>query len=133
MCYDHLAGRLGVALCDMLLRRGHVVLSDGGGEVTASGARFLTGLGVDLPEARRTKRHYCRGCIDWTERRHHLSGAVGAALAAAFLDRRWIARLPDSRVVTVTAHGKEKLAELRVADYAVAPAPPRLRVVAARP
>jgi len=132
MCYDHLAGRLGVALCDMLQRRGYVVLTDGGGEVTASGARFLAGLGVALPEARRTKRHYCRGCIDWTERRHHLSGAVGAALAAAFLDRGWIARVPDSRVLTVTARGKEKLAELRVANYAVAPAPPRLRVVAGR-
>ena len=52
MCYDHIAGRLGVALCDMLLRRRHVVLADGGGEVTPGGARFLTGLGVDLPKAR---------------------------------------------------------------------------------
>ncbi|HEU5188603.1 MAG TPA: winged helix-turn-helix domain-containing protein [Methylomirabilota bacterium] len=132
LCYDHLAGRLGVALCDMLQRRGHVVLMDEGGEVTPSGARFLTGLGVDLPGARRARRHYCRGCIDWTERRHHISGAVGAALAATFLERRWIVRVPDSRVLTVTARGREKLAELKVADYAGAPAPPRLRVVAGR-
>src|SRR5499427_2639192 len=88
MCYDHMAGRLGVFVCDMLLRRRHVVLVDGGGEVTPAGERFLEGFGVDLPKARGAKRHYCRGCIDWTERRHHISGAVGAALAQAFLARR---------------------------------------------
>ena len=132
MCYDHLAGRLGVALCDMLIRRNYIILSNGIGEVTPSGARLLAGLGVDLPEARRARRHYCRSCIDWTERRHHLSGAVGAALAAAFLERRWIARVPDSRALTVTGHGKEKLAELRVAEYAPPSFRPRLRVVAGR-
>jgi DNA-binding transcriptional ArsR family regulator len=132
MCYDHLAGRLGVALCDMLRRRGHIVLTDGAGEVTSSGARLLAGLGVDLPEARRAKRHYCRSCIDWTERRHHISGAVGAALAAAFLEQRWVARVPDSRALTVTARGKATLAELKVAGYALAPAPARLRAVAGR-
>jgi DNA-binding transcriptional ArsR family regulator len=132
MCYDHIAGRLGVALCDMLLRRRHVVLTDGGGEVTPSGARFLAGLGVDLPKARGARRHYCRGCIDWTERRHHVSGAVGAALADAFLERRWIARVPDSRALSVTAAGRKKLAELKVADYAVQPVPRPLQAVAGR-
>src|SRR5205814_1713075 len=94
MCYDHMAGRLGVAVCDVLLRRHHVVLVDGGGEVTPTGERFLAGLGVDLPKARGTQRHYCRGCIDWTERRHPLSGAVRAAPAEAFLARRLVTRLP---------------------------------------
>jgi hypothetical protein len=108
------------------------VLTDGGGEVTSSGARLLAGLGVDLPEARHAKRHYCRSCIDWTERRHHISGAVGAALAAAFLERRWVARVPDSRALTVTARGKDTLAELKVTDYSLAPTPARLRVVAGR-
>jgi DNA-binding transcriptional ArsR family regulator len=121
MCYDHMAGRLGVAVCDMLLRRHHVVLVDGGGEVTAIGERFLTGLGVDLPKARRAKRHYCRGCIDWTERRHHISGAVGAALAEAFLARRLIARIPDSRALSVTPLGRKTLAAMGVTDYRVAP------------
>ncbi len=102
MCYDHMAGRLGVAVCDMLLRRHHVVLVDGGGEVTPTGERFLAGLGVELPKARGAKRHYCRGCVDWTERRHHISGAVGAALAEAFLARRLVARIPDSRALSVT-------------------------------
>jgi DNA-binding transcriptional ArsR family regulator len=124
MCYDHLAGRLGVAVCDMLLRRHHVVLVDGGGEVTPSGERFLAGLGVDLPKARGAKRHYCRGCIDWTERRHHLSGAVGAALAAAFLARRLVARIPDGRALSVTPLGRKTLAAMGVAEYRAAASRP---------
>jgi DNA-binding transcriptional ArsR family regulator len=116
MCYDHLAGRLGVSLCDMLLRYDYVVLDDGGGEVTDAGARFLTGLGLDLEQARGAKRRYCRSCIDWTERRPHISGAVGAALAQVFLERRWVARIPDSRALMVTAGGRSKLGELGVAD-----------------
>jgi DNA-binding transcriptional ArsR family regulator len=120
MCYDHMAGRLGVAVCDMLLRRHHVVLVDGGGEVTPTGERFLAGLGVDLLKARGAKRHYCRGCIDWTERRHHISGAVGAALAEAFLARRLVARIPDSRALSVTPLGRKTLAAMGVAEYRAA-------------
>ena len=122
MCYDHMAGRLGVAVCDVLLRRSHVVLVDGGGEVTRSGQRFLAELGVDLPKARGGRRQYCRGCIDWTERRHHLSGAVGAALADAFLARRLIARVPDSRALSVTPIGREALGAMGVKEYRAAPA-----------
>jgi DNA-binding transcriptional ArsR family regulator len=131
LCYDHLAGRLGVSLCDLLLRRGFVVLDDGGGELTDAGARFLAGLGVDLERARGAKRRYCRACLDWTERRPHVSGAVGAGLAAAFLEQRWIARIPDSRALTVTAAGRKTLAELGVAGFAAAPAP--RAVATARP
>jgi DNA-binding transcriptional ArsR family regulator len=117
MCYDHMAGRLGVAVCDMLLRRHHVVLVDGGGEVTPTGERFLGELGVDLAKARGAKRHYCRACIDWTERRYHISGAVGAALAEAFLARRLVARVPDSRALSVTPLGRKALTAMGVAEY----------------
>jgi len=120
MCYDHMAGRLGVAVCDMLLRRQYVVLVDGGGEVTPDGERFLAGLGVDLVKARGAKRHYCRGCIDWTERRHHISGAVGAALAQAFLARRLVDRISDSRALSVTPLGRKTLAAMGVAGYRAA-------------
>ena len=101
----------------MLLRRRHVVLVDGGGEVTPTGERFLTGRGVDLPKARSGKRHYCRGCIDWTERRHHISGAVGAALAETFLARRLVERISDSRALAVTPLGRKTLAAMGVAEY----------------
>jgi DNA-binding transcriptional ArsR family regulator len=129
MCYDHMAGLLAVSLCDMMLRRGYVVLVDGGGELTDTGTRFLTGLGVDLEHARGVRRRYCRSCIDWTERRPHISGAVGAALADAFLEQKWIARIPDSRALTVTAGGRKKLTELGVTDSLAAS--PRRPVAAA--
>ena len=120
LCYDHLAGRLGVSLCDAMLRRDYLVLADGGGELTDAGTRFLTDLGVDLAQARGAKRRYCRTCLDWTERRPHISGAVGASLAEALLKREWIARIPDSRALTITARGRKKLAELGVADHLAA-------------
>jgi DNA-binding transcriptional ArsR family regulator len=132
MCYDHMAGRLGVSLCDMMLRRDYIVLVDDGGEVTDAGARFLTGLGVDLEQARGAKRRYCRSCIDWTERRPHISGAVGASLAEAFLERKWVSRIPDSRVLTVTVDGRKKLAALGVADRQDAPALRAVAVAGAR-
>ena len=116
LCYDHLAGRLGVSLCDLMQRSDYIGLADGGGELTGAGEGFLTGLGIDLGRARGAKRRYCRSCIDWTERRHHLSGAVGAALAQVFLERGWVARIPDSRALTVTAGGRKNLAELGLAD-----------------
>jgi DNA-binding transcriptional ArsR family regulator len=123
MCYDHMAGRLGVSLCDTMLRRDYIVLADSGGELTDSGARFLAGLGVDLEQARGAKRRYCRTCLDWTEHRPHIPGAVSAGLAEALLERQWIARIPDSRALTITAGGRDKLAELGVPDCLAAPAP----------
>src|SRR2546428_3789712 len=97
MCYDHMAGRLGVSLCDMMLRRDYVVLGDGGGELTDAGARFLTGLGVDLERALGAKRRYCPSCIDWTERRPHLPRALGPGPPQAFPRRSGVTPVPDSR------------------------------------
>jgi DNA-binding transcriptional ArsR family regulator len=111
-CYDHLAGRLGVALADALVTRGHVVLGDDGGEVTSAGFTFFGKLGIDLDQARRAKRRvFCRPCIDWTERRSHLAGTLGAALAQHCLTQRWLERKRDSRAVIVTPRGREALRE----------------------
>jgi DNA-binding transcriptional ArsR family regulator len=132
LCYDHLAGRLGVSLCDLMLGRAYVVLADGGGELTGAGEGFLTGLGIDLGQVRGAKRRYCRSCIDWTERRHHLSGAVGAALAQVFLERGWVARIQDSRALAVTAGGRKKLSGLGLEDRLAAPAPRPLNAAQGR-
>src|SRR5262245_30757911 len=75
-CYDHLAGQVGVAVTDALVAMGHIVLTDEGGEVTSSGGRFLAAFGVDLRP--RTRRIFCQPCLDWSERRYHLKGLVGA-------------------------------------------------------
>ena len=107
-CYDHLAGRLGVALADSLAGRGHVVLDDDGGEVTETGARFLDETWRSIsPAAAGRRRRFCRPCIDWSERRPHLGGAVGAALARRCFALGWIERVKDSRAVAITAPGRD--------------------------
>jgi DNA-binding transcriptional ArsR family regulator len=106
-CYDHLAGRLGVAVTSSLAERGHVLLDDDGGEVTEDGASFLTGLGLDLADAAGKRRRFCRPCLDWSERRPHLGGAVGAALAQRCFALGWIERIKDSRAVAITPQGRD--------------------------
>jgi DNA-binding transcriptional ArsR family regulator len=114
-CYDHLAGRLGVALADSMIERGRIVLSADGGALTEAGDAFLRGLGVQLDAAgggaRRGGRVFCRPCLDWSERRPHIAGAVGAALCRTCFARGWIRRIDGSRAVTVTQAGRSVLAE----------------------
>lgn len=111
-CYDHFAGKLGVALAERLSARNHILLSDDGGEVTDEGAGFLADFGIDLDAARRKKRIFCRPCVDWTERQLHIGGAVGAALAARCFELQWFARSRDSRALAVTEAGKRGLDEI---------------------
>ena len=106
-CYDHLAGQVGVAIADALVANGHVVLGEDGGEVTERGARFLTGFGADLRP--RGKRIFCRPCLDWSERRYHVAGLVGAEIWRRCLELRWLTRERDSRALRLTAAGKAGL------------------------
>ena len=110
-CYDHIAGVLGVALADHLTARDLVVLGAEAGEVTPAGLDFLAKLGVDLTAARAKRRVFCRPCLDWTERRPHIGGAVGAALAQRCLDLGWIARVRDHRALTITPAGRRGFQE----------------------
>lgn len=110
-CYDHLAGRLGVALADALTARGHIELGEDGGEVTAAGAEFLNAFGLDLAAAGGRRRAFCRPCLDWSERRPHLAGFVGAALASRCFELDWLRRLPDTRAVSFTLEGRRGFAE----------------------
>jgi DNA-binding transcriptional ArsR family regulator len=109
-CYDHLAGRLGVALADALVAQRCVVLGEDGGQVTTKGTRVLGGFGVDVASVERRRRAFCRPCLDWTERRPHLAGAVGAAIATRSFELGWIERLRDSRAVAITTAGREGFA-----------------------
>jgi DNA-binding transcriptional ArsR family regulator len=108
-CYDHLAGRLGVAIADALVAQGHVVLGEDGGEVTDLGRRFLTGFGASLEP--RSKRIFCRPCLDWSERRYHVAGLVGTAIWHRCLELRWLVRERDSRVLRLTVAGRAGLFE----------------------
>jgi DNA-binding transcriptional ArsR family regulator len=110
-CYDHFAGVLGVGIADAMIGRGYLVLDDEAGEVTPSGMDFLLQLGVDLAGAQAKRRMFCRPCLDWTERRSHIGGAVGAAFALRCFDLKWIERVGDTRAVKVTTLGRRGLME----------------------
>jgi DNA-binding transcriptional ArsR family regulator len=108
-CYDHLAGQLGVAIADALVARGHVVLGDDGGEVTEAGAAFLRAFGAVLTPQPASKRIFCRPCLDWSERRYHIAGHVGAEICRRCLELGWFARERDSRALRLTAAGAAAL------------------------
>jgi hypothetical protein len=108
-CYDHLAGRLGVALTQALLRGRFIRGTNGTFELTSKGRRAFTDLGIDLTELERSRRAFLRPCLDWSEQRPHLAGALGAALTDRMLGLRWIRRLPTSRAVRLTPTGDSEL------------------------
>src|SRR5512145_1915793 len=109
-CYDHLAGRVGVAVTDALVAMGHIVLTDQGGEVTSSGAHFLSTFGADLRQ--RTRRIFCQPCLDWSERRYHLKGLVGARILDRLLELGWLKCESGSRALRLTRSGKSGLSEV---------------------
>ncbi len=113
-CYDHIAGRLGVSIADALVKAGAVELDDDAGLVTERGIGFLRRAGIDVlgngePEAARSTRRLCRPCLDWSERRVHIAGKLGAAICRHALEQRWVVRLDDTRALEVTAAGRAAL------------------------
>jgi DNA-binding transcriptional ArsR family regulator len=124
LCYDHVAGVVGVGLLDQMLSTEWVTSSDGADfTVTDLGAESLAGIGVDVESCRSARRHFARSCLDWSERRPHLAGALGAGLAAALFDHEWLRKAGTGRGLTVTDSGARGLAEIlnvRVADLALA-------------
>jgi DNA-binding transcriptional ArsR family regulator len=115
-CYDHLAGQLGVALADALVGQGHAELTGDAGIFTETGVVFLARIGIDVEAmfALRVKgsgRVLCRPCLDWSERRPHLAGAVGAAICAHSFEKGWIRRIDGTRAVTITPTGQRVFRE----------------------
>ncbi len=110
-CYDHLAGELGVQLHDRLVALGWLTADARRDEyaVTAKGAVSLDALGIDVGELRGRRRRFAFACVDWSERRPHLGGALGASLLDVALKRRWLSRDRDSRALAVTAAGRRGL------------------------
>ncbi len=110
-CYDHLAGHLAVAIFDGLVADGRLGFDGDDVRLTDAGASFLGGIGVDVDSAVQAKRPTARHCIDWTERRPHLAGALGAGLLDAMRDNRWIASQSTPRSVRLTRSGRAALLE----------------------
>jgi len=115
-CYDHLAGRAGVELLDALLRKGFLNGTGTGPsaryEVTADGAEKLAAFGVDVARLRRSRRRFAGACLDWTQRRPHLNGALGAAVTARLMQLGWIERGSSKRAIRVTDSGQNGLAAM---------------------
>lgn len=109
MCYDHLAGAVGVAITEALLSRGLLESRANVYVLGTDGAAHFTEFGIDTPALTRSDRPLVRACMDWSEQRHHLAGSLGAALAGELVSRRWIADREASRVVSVTPAGQEGL------------------------
>ena len=109
ICYDHLAGRLSVELTDAFVARGYVVLDGDAAQITAAGTRFFTDFGIELPKGRSPRRHVSRLCLDWTERRPHIAGAVGAEMTRRYFDLGWMERMKRSHAVIVTPSGRRGL------------------------
>ncbi|MET8287554.1 ArsR/SmtB family transcription factor [Streptomyces sp. NPDC048448] len=108
-CYDHLAGRLGIALTDALTQRG-LLRQDTGFALTDAGLRWFDTAGITLD--RTGRRPLSRACLDWTERRPHLAGTAGAALCRHALDAHWCVRIGSERAVKVTPEGERAFTEL---------------------
>ncbi len=111
-CYDHLAGKLGVAIADAALAAGAVGSDFSLGSCPAS---WFNDVGVDVDSLRGGRRPLLRVCTDWTERREHLAGAIGAAVCASMLSMGWVVRRPSSRALRVTPVGEARLRGLGVA------------------
>jgi DNA-binding transcriptional ArsR family regulator len=110
-CYDHLAGWLGSSLTASMLARGHMHVRDKDFVLQADGERFLVALGVDVAAARARRRLFARCCLDWTENRPHLGGALGAAVAGRCFEKRWITQREGDRCVELTVTGRKIFAQ----------------------
>jgi DNA-binding transcriptional ArsR family regulator len=112
-CYDHMAGGLGVALHDRLMKLGWIAggakRNDTAYEVSAQGAKALAAVGIDVEATRTLRRRFACACLDWSERRPHVGGALGAALLSVALKRRWVVQDVDGRALEVTGAGRREL------------------------
>ncbi len=117
-CYDHLAGRLGVALTNALRERRYIIdAPEQRFAVTAAGTTWFAGIGLDVPAIKATRRGLARPCLDWTERSHHLAGPLGVRLLCTMCGHGWLRRVPGSRAVQATPKGQAALkSQLGITD-----------------
>jgi DNA-binding transcriptional ArsR family regulator len=116
-CYDHIAGALGVAIHDRFVEAGWIAPLGGGQQgydVTLDGTHAIEAIGVDVSGARALRRRFAFACLDWSERRPHIGGALGAAVLRAALGRKWIARDLDSRALDLTTSGQREMRRMGV-------------------
>jgi len=104
-CYDHLAGKLGVEISDALVAKGVLAYGDTEYVVTDSGVKFFSGISIDCDALKQEKRKFAHQCLDWSERRYHIAGALGCEILRVFEHRHWVTRVNGSRVTNLTTKG----------------------------
>jgi len=108
-CYDHLAGKIGVALADSLLDQKIILEKNNIFEISREGEKWFSDFGIDLKEAQKQKRIFLKPCLDWSERRNHIAGSIGALLLNKMITEDWFRRNKNSRAVTITGKGEKEL------------------------
>jgi len=111
ICYNHLAGEMGVALYGALLADGTLLEQGDALDLSAEGARRMAAFGIDLDALAKTRRPMCKSCLDWSMRRSHLAGALGSALLDRFFELNWAKREPGSRIIRFTPKGQAEFAK----------------------
>jgi DNA-binding transcriptional ArsR family regulator len=123
VCYDHMAGALGVRLHDRFKELGWLTRDadgrDDAYDLTESGSHGFAALNIDVEETRQLRRRFAYACLDWSERRPHLAGAMGAALCAHCFDTGWVRRIEGTRAVAITPRGQRAFRELFGAPFAI--------------
>lgn len=105
-CYDHLAGQLGVAVTNALIEKGYLTLEEQNYTLTASGLEWFASQQIDMDSLKKSRRKFAYACLDWSERRFHLAGSLGAALADLFFQSKWIQRMSHTRALKLTPAGE---------------------------
>ncbi|MDY8023899.1 winged helix-turn-helix domain-containing protein [Paenibacillus polymyxa] len=111
-CYDHVAGQLGVQLMSFFIQKGILSEDQDGLHITEQGEIFFTDFQIDLKKTRQKRRSFSHKCLDWSERRHHLAGALGSAVLDRLFELHWIERLPTTRAIRITTDGKRGFKEI---------------------
>ncbi len=112
ICYNHLAGDLGVKIYDSMIASGHLDERDDEVELTDLGATFVGEFGIDLRVISKSRRPLCKSCLDWSSRRTHLAGSLGTAFLERFYDLGWAKRIEGSRVIEFSTSGEKKLVQM---------------------
>ena len=108
-CYDHIAGKLGVLMTEAMLKKGYLSTSDRDFDITEKGKKFFAALGIDLAELKKQRRVFARRCLDWSERKPHVSGSLGAEIASTFIAKEWMKRTKHGRQLNFTDEGRGAL------------------------
>ena len=113
-CYDHLAGKVAVDITNALVKQKILQLKNEAFIIGTKGEHWFQKIDIDVADVRTSKRHFAKPCLDWTERKYHLAGALGAALLAQMKKSNWVRQKTNSRIMILTAKGESELNSLGI-------------------